>query len=210
MDASSSVQDIRAMRLERDEQRLAELESQMSLVTHALDDIKAKIYELERSKLEAENWLSVLTPQRDDIARSIKAQRAALSPLAFFPEELLGHIFRMAAFETDIFWLTIDGGTGNFDRAHNPFVFAAVSRHWRSAALHTPDIWHYVAVPPIGEEDHEKDCQILDYVELVLSRSGATALDIILESIDDPSNPLVLSILEALNRHIGRWRRLSV
>lgn len=189
---------------------LARLKAQIYDVKTTAAATRRQIQALEDSLRESEAWLADLVPRHDALSQSVSAQRVRISPLSFFPVDVLGHIFRMQAFERDPLAPEIAPGTYNFGRAVAPFRVAAVSSHWRSSALNTPDIWHYVGVKVRQYFGDAEDKAILGYLDDVLRRSGCTTLDVIFSPITDTSGTAVPKVLAKLYHHMARWRMFEL
>ncbi|KAK7038296.1 F-box domain-containing protein [Favolaschia claudopus] len=83
--------------------------------------------------------MELLKRRRAEVRRTLKACRAALSPIRRLPPEILGLIFSEGVGTTYFF--------GDISEVqppvtqHAPWLFTRVCRHWSAVALATPSLW---------------------------------------------------------------------
>ncbi|KAJ7689340.1 hypothetical protein B0H17DRAFT_1135146 [Mycena rosella] len=128
------------------------------------------------------------------LRRYISDCSSLFAPIRLRSDDLLETIFLLnihgiVNFNYDTRFLVVD--------PRNPNALAAVSRHWRSAALDTPWLWSSFHVT--GSR-----CQYtLRRLQLHLERSEDAALTIILDL--SSGLPLNLEILDEIMKHAERW-----
>jgi len=126
------------------------------------------------------------------------------------PDELLVEIFSYGCAGPDDY---VDSQIlrSNPERAHAPFVVAAVCRHWRTVALTHATLWHYVTIPDISGDESIVDW-LPGYINIVLDRSRDGPIDIITHFLCASAERIAAMepIFSALERNSRRWRRFAI
>ena len=119
-------------------------------------------------------------------------------PSTILPAELLAQIFgylcSVTVYESELEVMKVDA-----KRALSPFGVARVSRRWRSVALGSAGLWHYVAIHHFDVDKQPRAPEnTLGYISLVLERSRDSPVDINIEYMSDDPPMAYLRILDAL------------
>jgi len=128
------------------------------------------------------------------------------------PTELLRAIFQVFidSQEDDLDVL----GLSQYDAelARQPFALAAVCQRWRQLSLGTPELWAYLGIPAPAPSINAD--ALLERVQLVLSRSRTSGIDVILQWSDCPEEVVeassIRSIVEAVYSAVPRWRTFEL
>ncbi|EJD51041.1 hypothetical protein AURDEDRAFT_160184 [Auricularia subglabra TFB-10046 SS5] len=148
----------------------------------------------------------------------LSAPQPVLDPgiVAILPVEMLQAIFRELAFEHDPLWVELQTGQYNRMRAIVPWRLVAVCRRWRHVALGMPEIWTYVAIPAVSLANPPPGSgqNLVARVRIVLERSSARPLDVLLVCDDDQSRlkdaEWLQEVLHAVAQCASRWRRVHL
>ncbi|KAH7096733.1 hypothetical protein BKA62DRAFT_760421 [Auriculariales sp. MPI-PUGE-AT-0066] len=190
--------------LARDYRRLDELESERR---QALEEAEDALIALAA----AEDRAGTLNEEIRLLSQAVEHQSVLLERrrryMNTFPVELLRAILiETVALSPEEIWPVLgDGLTFDRERAKLPFIVAAVSQRWRSLALATSEIWHYLAVPVPSQEP--RAVFILHRVKTVLKRSRY--VDIALHWCDGADYnvcPYSSRIVAELAKYLFKWR----
>lgn len=107
------------------------------------------------------------------------------------PNELLAHIFQMGAPSGRV--------PPRYEQASFALLVSSISRRWRRTAISSPPLWNQLTF--IGNLSTNGWC-----AEVLISRSGAHPLDIIIHGIGQP----IPEVLKMILPHHKRWRELSI
>ncbi|KZV93246.1 hypothetical protein EXIGLDRAFT_613254, partial [Exidia glandulosa HHB12029] len=197
-----SQDDIRSQRLARDQSALDELEAQALDAETAVTSIQAQIVALETSLRAAREWKADVVPRRDALRLSVAAQRSALSPMSTFPKDVLSYIFQHAVRAHDNGRWPEPPYMASYDLslAKAPYTLARVCTYWRQTALTTPSLWSYVALP-----NGAMYPAFASHVSLILQRSKAVDLEVLVEYVSSPSSEIFNRMFAAICEHITRW-----
>ncbi|EJD51035.1 hypothetical protein AURDEDRAFT_160178 [Auricularia subglabra TFB-10046 SS5] len=93
------------------------------------------------------------------------------------------------------------------ERAVAPFVLSAVCQRWRTTAVHTPELWSYLAIPPI-----DSPCEALvPFTERLLKLSSRRPIHLFVHSDSLRAiDWLWKSVVSLAAVHYPRWKRARV
>ncbi|EJD50947.1 hypothetical protein AURDEDRAFT_160092 [Auricularia subglabra TFB-10046 SS5] len=121
------------------------------------------------------------------------------------PCELLQAIFALAFASTD--WRDIQRADYSRERSLLPYTLGAVCRHWRQVVQNTPELWTYIAAPPLHSQHYR--C-IADYVQRHLELSQSRPLQLCLVHPGSVDDQWFVDLLTTLSKHAPRWGRVML
>ncbi|EJD51042.1 hypothetical protein AURDEDRAFT_182316 [Auricularia subglabra TFB-10046 SS5] len=208
--------------LESLDERRAALKAALSDARSALERAEASTSALRSAQAD----IDVLQPElaaagrlRDVLLPEIQRQRRYFARTLLdsaFPPELLSAIFLEVIAGPDKEWeeSIIKDGTYNSARNRAPHILATVCSRWRLIAMGLSGLWTYIGVPHLGRPCRTHDLYLCR-VEKLLTMSKNHPLDVMLDW--QKQKRRVASrckhyqlILDAVSRHMGRWRRVQL
>ncbi|KZV88187.1 hypothetical protein EXIGLDRAFT_772899 [Exidia glandulosa HHB12029] len=126
------------------------------------------------------------------------------------PEDILYEIFEhVAALHENVDKILGDSAYSE-EGAKCPFTLATVCSQWRRVALALPGLWSYIRLPNVFVGPPERIVLHDARVALLLSRSGAAPLDILVKLAESAHDSNVDRLLAQLAAHACRWKRIEI
>ena len=170
--------------------------SDASLIRKALSKVGFKLSQINSDINQVQLVLDRLKQNRHDLLRYRQDHKALISPIRFFPPEILSHIFLLSL-------PTLDYDDHSIMVLRKAVMFPGqVCKYWREIALSTPKMWSKITF--LSESDANAKL-----THSWLSRSGSSPLSICLSnriSLDPnkPTSPVLLDVIAQSDR----WKDL--
>jgi hypothetical protein len=152
--------------------------------------------ELERKIQELQNKRRILRTRMN----------ASHDPFNFkFPPEIASLIFSLSMRKGDY-----EPNFPTLRKLPTPFLLGSVSQRWRQLARSTPQLWSTISFTLVKEET--KALPPLRFINDWLQLSGSLPLTLWItgEAKTDFPSETCYPVIDSLNRHSGRWHKLSL
>lgn len=163
------------------------------------DSLRAQLSQQKQEEAKILSEIKSLQSRLNTCRATQKQTRALLSPLRWYPQEMLSAIFE-AAYDSD-----------RWSFADRPFILASVCRRWREVVLSNSYLWRRLYVPL-----HTMSSTKLPFLSTLLQRSADRPILLRIETnpsyadLENSLSPARLNALKELLKHSHRLQKVCI